>query len=253
MRTFVIGDVHGCINELKKLYEILITEENMDLSKDRLIFLGDYIDRGIDSRKVVRFIRNLQKENDNVIALMGNHEDMLIKFYSDLCSSDCDWLINSNETRISLNCGCGWLCNGYEATISSYAGHDEDFVSDVEWMKTLPLYFEDEHFIYVHAGIDTSISMNEQTRDTLLWIRQTFIFDPAAYEKKVVFGHTPADLVGMGYHPYHTNAGNIGIDTGCFFSGRLTALVIEDDVVLKYYQNTCSIKEINILEEKDIA
>ena len=80
MRTIVIGDVHGCYNELKELVLTLETEGEYRKGIDKLVFLGDYIDRGSDSRLVIEFIRNLQKENDNVIALMGNHEDMLLDY-----------------------------------------------------------------------------------------------------------------------------------------------------------------------------
>ena len=96
MRTIVIGDIHGCYDELKDLMETLEEEYEYRRGIDKLVFLGDYIDRGNNSRLVIEFIRNLQENNDNVIALMGNHEDMLLNYYKGI---DDSWTFNGhNET-----------------------------------------------------------------------------------------------------------------------------------------------------------
>lgn len=205
MRTIVVGDIHGCCKELKQLISELIECKKYNPKKDRLIFLGDYIDRGDDPRGVIRYIRRLQEKYDNVIALMGNHEDMMIKY--------------SNGDKYS-----GWEYNGYEKTLWSYAEHKKELADDYKWMKNLPLYFEDEHRIYVHAGIEPGVPMENQKRETLLWVRDNFIYDCRDFSKRVIFGHTP-DLSSA----YKTIAGNIGIDTGCVFGGKLTALLIDAD------------------------
>lgn len=204
MRTVVIGDVHGCYRELKRLVSRLEENKAYEPGRDRLIFLGDYIDRGENPRRVIRFIRDLQERYGNVIALMGNHEDMLL-----------EWLDGE---------GRSWEYNGCEATIRSYKGYMADFQDDCRWMRDLPLYYEDDHYIYVHAGIDPEIPMEEQDKETLLWIRDEFIDNPVKAEKVVVFGHTP----GYG-QPYQTPAGNICLDIGCVFYGSLTAMVIGED------------------------
>lgn len=215
MRTIAISDIHGCYDELKEL--ILTLEVNGEYNKntDKLVFLGDYIDRGKDSRKVIEYIRSLQDGNDNVIALMGNHEDMMINYL--------DGIDNS------------WVWNGHLATIDSYGGKTKEFYSDVRWIRELPLYHEDEHFIYVHAGIDVNKSMEEQDPFTLLWVREKFIYESKNYHKKVIFGHTPTLNFGNDM-PTYTSADNIDIDTGCVFGGALTALIIDDDIVDGFYQ-----------------
>lgn len=205
MRTIVVGDIHGCCQELKQLISELIKCKKYNPKKDRLIFLGDYIDRGDDPRGVIRYIRQLQEKYNNVIALMGNHEDMMINY------------VNGDKDSY-------WEYNGYEKTLKSYAGYPDDFKDDYKWVKTLPLYFEDEHHIYVHAGIDPKIPMEKQNRNTLLWVRDRFIYSYSNFSKPVIFGHTP-ELAGV----YSTLAGNIGIDTGCVFGGKLTAMIIESD------------------------
>lgn len=154
---------------------------------------------------------------------MGNHEDMLISYIE-----------KGYKT---------WQLNGNDPTIASYRGDVDSFWSDFRWIKGLPLYYEDNYFVYVHAGIDSNIPMEAQDRNTLLWIREPFIFDDKRYYKKVVFGHTPTIMLNNGIMPVYTKTGNICIDTGCVFGGNLTALIIEGQDVKEFY----SIKK----EEKD--
>lgn len=216
MRTIVIGDVHGCYEELKELIHTLEAECEYNKDTDKLIFLGDYIDRGKNSRLVIEFVRNLQKENKNVIALMGNHEDMLLNYVD---NGDSDWL---------------W--NGYMPTMDSYKGFKEQFDNDIEWIRSLPLYHEDKHCIYVHAGIDVSKPMKKQTRETLLWIREPFIYGTKKYNKQVIFGHTPTSYINDDWMPVRTHNNNIAIDTGCVYGGALTALILEDGEVDGFYR-----------------
>lgn len=224
MKTIVIGDIHGCYSELKKLITDLESNGEYNKNTDKLVFLGDYIDRGKDSRLVIKFIRKLQKENKNVIALMGNHEDMLLEYYK-----------NGDET---------WLWNGGKTTLESYYGFDKQFKNDMNWMKNLPLYHTDDNFVYVHGGVDVDKPLEKQDKDTLLWIREEFIYNKKEYDKIVVFGHTPTFLLNKEYLPIITNANNIDIDTGCVFGGSLTALIIEDDEVKNLYQCKSSNKII---------
>lgn len=224
MKTIVIGDIHGCYNRLKTLIDGMIEDESYIPDQDRLIFLGDYIDRGADSRLVIKFIRELQEKHNNVIALSGNHEDMVIEYIKGYDDS--------------------WKINGSDATLRSYSGHREEFYNDLKWMEKLPLYFEDENFVYVHAGIECGVPMEKQLRNTLLWVRDSFIYSMDSFEKTVIFGHTPSGLVGGDdCLPYRTIAGNICIDTGCVFSGVLTALVIGDGKIINFQQTNRFTKE----------
>ena len=215
MKTIVVGDIHGCYNELKELMIDLKENQEYNENTDRLIFLGDYIDRGDDSYKVVQYIKELQKENSNVIALMGNHEKMCVEYMTE-----------HKDT---------WLWNGYEYTLDSYGSYKE-LLKDIEWMNNLPLYYEDENFIYVHAGINPNKSLKNNSEYELLWVRESFIYNPQKFNKKVIFGHTPSQNMTGETKPYETYTGNIGIDTGCVYGGCLTALIIEDDKIKKFYQ-----------------
>lgn len=223
MKTIVVGDIHGCYKELKQL--IIDLKDNQEYNKDtdRLIFLGDYIDRGKDSCKVIQYIKELQKENDNVIALMGNHEKMCIEY------------ITQNENI--------WLYNGYQATLNSYGSYKE-LIKDVEWMKSLPLYYEDENYVYAHAGINPNKPLKENSDYELLWQREGFVYSRAMFDKTVIFGHTPSQCVAQNDKPYKTSANNVGIDTGCVFGGNLTALIIENGEVIKFYQESFEDEDI---------
>ena len=128
-----------------------------------------------------------------------------------------------------------WTFNGKRTTVSSYGSLD-GMTDDVEWMSTLPLYYENDKFIFVHAGINPDVPLEENTIYDLLWDRDGFLYNSSVFDKKVIFGHTPSAFYNESDKPYETIGGNIGIDTGCIYSGKLTALIIEDDEVIKYCQ-----------------
>lgn len=102
-------------------------------------------------------------------------------------------------------------------------------------MEKLPLYYEDNNFIYVHGGINKGVSMEKQSKETLLWAREEFYYDTRKYKKTVIFGHTPTAFLNGKNDPVWIN-GCIDIDTGCVFGGKLTALLIDNDKIIRYYQ-----------------
>lgn len=136
--VFVVGDIHGCFDELNELLQ------HWDKEQDQLVFLGDYIDRGKDSRKVLEFIQTLV-QTDGAIALKGNHERMFI-----------DWL---NEWQTER-----FIRNGGKETIYSLLGTDteiderraiaEAYPQTIHFLKNLPLYYEWGDYLFVHAGIN---------------------------------------------------------------------------------------------------
>lgn len=213
MRTLVIGDIHGCLDELLDLLE----QAGPNLTTDRLVLLGDYIDRGPCSYEVVQLLRRLRERHgrDHVVMLRGNHEQMAIDY---LEHGDHAWHRNgSHSTEMSL-----------EANGASLAGL-------VRFFKTLPLWHEDEHFIYVHAGLRPGVKPGGQSEDDLLWIREDFYRRPWDFGKRVVFGHTPVSYIRGGDDPiFWPNM--IALDTGCVNGGALSALEIEADRITRIYK-----------------
>lgn len=205
-RIIAISDIHGCYERLVALLRLV----NYSEREDTLILLGDYIDRGPNSYSVVKLIQHLQKENgkDKVIAIRGNHEQMLIDDNGD------------------------WDYNGKENTIISYKLNNADHNEDKQWFRSLPFYFKRNNFVFVHAGIDPDIPMSKQSKFDMLWTRE-FYYDDT--DLSVIFGHTPTIIMFGTDKPIAYNK-SFNIDTGCVYGGKLTALIIENDVVTGYKQ-----------------
>ena len=207
---YAIGDIHGCLSHLEHLIDLV----NPDLDRHRLIFMGDYIDRGPDSAGVVDFIIDLKKRYnpENIICLMGNHERMFL-----------DYLDGKDEML--------FLMNGGVTTTASYWGEYGDRLNrrlppeHWEFYQTLKLYYETDDYIFVHAGLKPGLPLENQQEEDLLWIRKEFISSDYDFGRRVIFGHTPmrSPLV---------RANKIGIDTGAVYGNKLTCVVLPDE---KFY------------------
>jgi len=192
MKRYVIGDVHGCYDELCELFEKI--EKHHGGYDYKLIFVGDYVDRGPKSKEVVEFIMKMQQRGH--VALMGNHEDMLI----------------AGEYMYAAE------------TIVSFGGFRGHYIPDwaMDWMKALPKYYEDDTIIVAHAGANPAFPMNEQTDTMLLWLR----YQPhhnAHMGKHFYHGHTP-HIGKIEQAEDRTN-----VDTACVYGGHLTAAIVGDD------------------------
>ncbi len=203
-RIFAIGDVHGCLDKLVDLMDRL----DYDASRDTLLFIGDYIDRGPDSRGVVQFILDLRESGTAVVCLRGNHEQMFLDYY------------HGREDKSFF------LSNGGISTLRSY-NVDDDLTggripeSHLRFFTTLLPYYETDGHIFVHAGLRPGIPLAQQDEDDLIWIRYEFISSSYDFGKTVVFGHTPMQK------PYFNKA-KIGIDTGAVYGGKLTCLELPE-------------------------
>ncbi len=199
-KTFIIGDIHGCITLLEKLIQHI----RWDPDHHRLIFLGDYIDRGENPKAVVDFIIQLTHESDAVDCLMGNHESLFIHY------------LNTGDLRLLL-------ANGGESTVRSYGIEGYRPAAPLlppdhlDFYRSLKLVIELEDYIAVHAGLRPGVALEDQVPVDLLWIRNEFIRSTHDFGKTVVFGHTP-------FRKPMVMKNKIGLDTGAVYGNMLTCL-----------------------------
>lgn len=223
---YAIGDIHGCLDKLQRLLDAL----RYDPTADRLIFLGDYIDRGPESKGVLDLLLHLQRGNAANVFLMGNHEDNFLA-YLHACQTDA-------EARYWV--GEPFFAGGGTATLRSYdpqVRYAEDVAAlqavppaHVQFLQALPLYWTDGTFLAVHAGVRPGIPLAEQRPHDLLRIRTPFLQTPHGLTHYVVYGHTPVREVKR-------EADKIGIDTGACYSqvgyGVLTALCLQTQQLIQ--------------------
>ena len=225
---YAVGDVHGRYDLLKQLLA-LIVEDWTDRAPDRrprLIFCGDYVDRGPDSAAVLEALVWLQQRSDiQASFLKGNHEAALICFLD-------------NPT----DCG-GWLRFGWVETLGSYgvvapAPDDpracvraRDLLlqrmpsSHQRFLERLDLMLVVGDYAFVHAGVQPGVDLNDQNEEDLLWIRQEFLDDPGPFEKIIVHGHSwTNDKPQVLPH-------RIGLDTGAYSTGVLTAVRLDGEKI----------------------
>jgi serine/threonine protein phosphatase 1 len=223
-RVYAIGDVHGRLDLLTRL-EALI---EADLARARpartvAVYLGDYVDRGPDAREVLDHLLDHPLPTDETVHLLGNHEDAMCRFLVDR------WV------------GESWMGFGGIETLKSYGAAPDPVLPPEEWLaqaqdafnrmvperhlaflEGLPLRHAEGDYLFVHAGIRPRIPIARQRRDDLLWIRREFLDSEVDHGQVVVHGHSIA------WEP-EIRPNRIGIDTGAYASGRLTALVLEGE------------------------
>lgn len=222
---YAVGDIHGRIDLLKEIVETIDTDiaESGEDSRPLLIFLGDYIDRGSQTREVLDALIILQTREDiETLCLIGNHEAFCLKFIQD--------------ARI----GPVWARHGGLETLLSYnvalAEHDNDWTRARDaFIRNLPpehLAFllalkpmaEWGDYVFVHAGVRPGVALDRQEIKDLLWIRDGFLDQPVTCGKTVVHGHTPIAKPEL-------RDGRIGVDSGAYMTGNLSAVKLTDDDV----------------------
>ncbi len=256
--THIISDIHGCFYTLEKLLGQI---RNTD-SDPQLVFVGDYVDRGLHSQKVVELMIQLQKEG--AVCLRGNHDDVLDWLCNMQCETDLQTKIGSVPNVISV--GAWWMVNGLFQTIKSYSSVTKNVPFDVmitiftssvprehkEFFRGLKLFWEnDTHFAchaYLAPGIDLPRTLNFLSTSrtmALLWDRfpakhDQFLNDgpiasgvscaPPVWDRIGVFGHTPIAYYGSVVPIKH---GNLRlIDTGAFKGDHMTAYCCEEDLFI---------------------
>jgi len=209
-RLFAISDIHGCF---KPFYELVVKE--IDLKKeDRLILLGDYIDRGEQSKEVIDFIIDLKKSGFNITVLTGNHEQMLLDAYHD----------EMNEYL--------WFMNSGMATLISFGIEDLHELENkyLSFFSELDYFLESGKYIFVHAGFNDNEPDPFADRHTMVWECSSVYKNPLLQGRTIIHGHRPK-TIDFVQKLISENSSVIPIDTGCVYEkemgyGNLSALEI---------------------------
>lgn len=206
MRTYAIGDIHGMCDLLREVLAWIA--QDTAGHPCRVVFLGDYVDRGPSSRQVVAILRKGPPAGQEWVCLKGNHDDFMAR------------ALAGNENAREL-----WMCNGGPATLRSYGGDERALNVHAKWLQGLPYRFEDEHRHYVHGGFSPTAPIAHQDPDTWLWLKMERFETEPVFDKILVHGHVANDCPEV-------KRGRINLDTGACFWGRLTvARWIADEAV----------------------
>ncbi len=204
-KIFAIGDIHGCFEKLRNLVERL----PYDPQQDTLVFLGDYIDRGSQSKEVLDYLCQLRRQAKKLIALIGNHEHLMLEYHRTGDPALLPFLRHL----------------GIDKLLDSYGANNPKSLQKMRFLPAEHLqllhsllpYWETEDYIFVHAGLEPGIPLEQQDISSLIEARSTFLAEEHDYGKLVIFGHTPFNM------PFVTPT-RIGIDTGAVYGNLLTAL-----------------------------
>lgn len=229
---FAIGDVHGCYEQL----EDLLTK--WDKSRQQLVFMGDLIDRGPDSKACLERVCQLVRE-EGAVCLTGNHEWMFLAY------------LDNPEDRYGH-----YQRNGGDSTINSLLGRpldaEVDPVTDaaaifgqyaelIEQVRNFPYLYETDHHFFVHAGLDLTLEDVRETEDyDKVWLRQPFHQEENKTGKWIIFGHTPTKSLFESPVPtskiWQTADGKLGIDGGAVYGGVLNGIVLTAEGPQRAYQ-----------------
>ena len=224
-RLYAIGDIHGRLDLLQELHEAIAAARGSSGAGQRvpIIYLGAYIDRGLENRQVIDLLLSPPDDGARRIFLLGNHEAMLLAFL-DSTRGAAAWLRNGGDTTLH-SYGAGTF-NGpvgeNELEAARHALRDRLGEAHRAFFQGLRLCHELGDYYFVHAGVRPGRPLNQQAREDMIWIRKDFLESREDFGKIIVHGHSIRAKV-------EERSNRIGIDTGAYMSGTLTALVLEGD------------------------
>jgi len=225
MRLYAIGDVHGRLDLLAAMHQRIASELEWKPARDwRVIHLGDYVDRGPDSRGVIDFLIEARQRDPRHLMLAGNHD---IGFLDFLKTPDPEGLFirfggvqTALSYGVSLTSDASWfgkveaVKRGHQALVEAVPR------SHIDFLRSLPYSVALGDFFFCHAGIRPGVALERQSRQDLVWIRDVFHNHTGLYPKIVVHGHTPVPEAEV-------MANRVNVDTLAWQSGMLTALVVD--------------------------
>ncbi|QDK31769.1 metallophosphoesterase family protein [Sphingomonas sp. IC081] len=221
-RIYAIGDIHGCAAPFERLIDMIARDaRGLSCRETAIVLLGDFVDRGPDSARVLDLVKLLQDSALEVHAIMGNHEEVLLELLDHPTEEVARFFarIGGRETLASYGVALPGSGDETHAIIEGVGAIPAEHRA---LLRGLCACAEFGDMFFTHAGIDPALALGDQDAATMRWIREPFIGSQQRFEKLVVHGHTITPAIDLA-------PGRVGIDTGAFRTGVLTALVLEDD------------------------
>lgn len=212
-KKWVIPDIHGCVLTLKTLIEYQIVPDK----NDEFYFIGDYIDRGPDSKGVIDYIMNLEDQGFKVRKLMGNHEDYCITAWEEDQNAPSFLGI-----RPKLRTQKEWEVYGGKQALKSFEVDRPRDIPDkyIQWMKNCEYFIELDDFILVHAGLDFELDDPFEDKFSMIWIREFIVDSEKVGNKKIIHGHVPVNLEFIDMAINNKESKYIDIDNGIYFANK---------------------------------
>ncbi len=224
--VYAVGDIHGRLDLLERMHALIEADAaERQAARTVVVYVGDYVDRGPESRGVVELLINqplrARLEDIESVHLIGNHEAFLLKFLEDPQSASI-WFMNGGDATLRSYGVDPWqvaqLDNFAEALRQSFVEHLPE--THLAFFRNLRLSHEEGDYLFVHAGIRPGTALDDQKPEDLIWIREDFLDSNEDFGRVIVHGHTPQRTPQV-------RANRIGIDTGAVYGGKLTTVVLE--------------------------
>jgi len=221
-RIYCIGDIHGRYDLLKKIHTLILADAEDYADEITVVYLGDYIDRGSESKQVIDYLLSKPLPQFKSIFLRGNHEQVLLDFIAPYNPPSNQWFnFGGLSTLSSYNVRLKGIPN-----IADLPAIQEDLrqqlpASHLDFFQASQTYYQQGDYYFVHAGVKPKLKLEKQIATDLLWIREEFLNSTDFHGKMIVYGHSITDKPDI-------QLNRIGIDTGAYYSNKLTCLVLEN-------------------------
>ncbi|MCK4842390.1 MAG: serine/threonine protein phosphatase [Methylococcales bacterium] len=221
-RLYCIGDIHGRYDLLQEIHTIILKDSQDYLHPVTVVYMGDYIDRGAQSKEVIDYLLSNPLPLFQSVFLMGNHEQILLEFlFSPNCPRTVMWLGFGGLSTLA-SYGVQVLGIPHAGVIKKIRQQFKQKIPDshVRFFQQMKAFYEKGGYYFAHAGVRPKVRLSRQKREDLLWIREGFLESKLFHGKVIVHGHSVTDEPVI-------RDNRIGIDTGAYDSGLLTCLVLE--------------------------
>lgn len=220
-RVYAVGDIHGRLDLLDILVRKIDQDDRSRPSADTLlVFLGDLVDRGPSSKEVIDRIMGLKQDRPSTILLKGNHEEILIRAYhGDKKAAGLFHRVGGRETMLSYGVAADVYDHSELVDLPRLVS-DHVPAAHIAFLEDFQNYYVNGDYLFVHAGIRPEVAIEDQQDSDLRWIRSAFLDHRGSHGRLVIHGHSIMPQVDE-------KPNRIGIDTGAFATGRLTAIGLE--------------------------